>query len=239
MEDGAPAGENAAPEVQSLTLESSGSTTPFNTLSTLEVSSVLDDGDGDALTAKVVWFLNGKPILGESGETLDGSLFEKGDTITAQVMALDGNHYSSPVATDVTIVNTVPDSPEIAILPQWALAAHDTAYDGTLFATEMEPLLAEVSTVPEDLDPDFLEGTDGLQPEYEWFLDGAPETVFSTDATLDPSFTALVRPGWFPFASPMARASVIRSSAPSPLWQVDRPAWVPSMCSMANPNPPL
>ena len=189
-EEGTTTVSNTAPEVLSLDLESVLSTTPFNTEDTVQVLFSTNDTDGDALSTKFVWYVNGVPVEGEDSDMLTGDYFVKGDEVTVQVMALDGADFSAPETIEFTVVNTVPKDPEIFIDIDWAVPANETEFGGTTGqATEMDDLGGVVSSAAADLDPDVAEGTDSLFYTYTWSLDGIA-TSSVVDKQLDPSETS-------------------------------------------------
>ncbi|MFA9431374.1 putative Ig domain-containing protein [Egicoccus sp. AB-alg2] len=106
---GAPPGTpNRPPVVESVTIDQDAPGTD----DTLTVTVVASDPDGDELTYQHRWSRNGEQLVGETGASLDLSRpgnGDKGDAISVEVVASDGQLESAPVSSAaVTIVNTPP-----------------------------------------------------------------------------------------------------------------------------------
>ena len=106
---------NAAPEVSAVVL----APTSAYEGSELFASPAVVDRDGDTYTLNYQWFVNGTMVLeGETETTLDGADFDKHDEVTVQVGADDGETQGEYAASlPVTILNTAPNAPSIAITP--------------------------------------------------------------------------------------------------------------------------
>ena len=104
---------NAAPVVSAFTLNPSTATTD----TTLTANATTSDPDGDSLTLTYVWSVAGTTVLSGSDNTLDGSTyFDKDQAVSVTITADDG----SATATDsdsLTVDNTAPGSPTVAIDP--------------------------------------------------------------------------------------------------------------------------
>lgn len=82
----------------------------------VSLASVLDDADGDAITTTIAWSVNGTVVA--TGPTPDSSLYSRGDVITAEITPNDGEEDGLPVTTaSVTVANTAPTAPTVAIQP--------------------------------------------------------------------------------------------------------------------------
>lgn len=88
------------------------------------------DPDGDALTNQITWFRQrreeaaGSSIPGQSGTTLNGQFFDKGDQIWFQVVVNDGSASSEPLESNhVTVANTPPDFAGVTLGPAQATGA--------------------------------------------------------------------------------------------------------------------
>ena len=116
--------ENTPPEVLS------GSIDP-NILYTDNVASVLSsttDADGDSVTTTIDWYVDtgSGPSLVYSGSTLDGTYFNKNNTIFAEITPNDGSADGAVFSTaSITITNTAPQAPTIEIQPSSATEGLD------------------------------------------------------------------------------------------------------------------
>ncbi|MGB0591567.1 MAG: FG-GAP-like repeat-containing protein [Myxococcota bacterium] len=78
------------------------------------------DPDGQEVFWLYSWTKNEALIEGVTTATLDGNHFDKGDSIGCQATPTDGQAEGAPVESDlvVTILNTVPTTPLVALSPQ-------------------------------------------------------------------------------------------------------------------------
>ncbi len=76
------------------------------TTSTLKVAIKAEDFDGDPVSYRYEWYVNGTPE-GETGETLKG-VFKRGDEVKVKVFPSDGEDEGPPVTRSVTIQNAPP-----------------------------------------------------------------------------------------------------------------------------------
>ena len=112
------------------------------------------DDDLDILSYALSWNVNGVNIA--TSETLDGTFFDKGDTVTLTAEAFDGSSTSLPVSSlPVTIQNTTPTVSSISIEPQ------------NPFTTST--LTCSVAG-EEDVDQD------PISISYEWFVNNQPSS---------------------------------------------------------------
>lgn len=117
--------EDSLPVVTSVTLSPSAVTTN----DTLTANVVSSDPDGDSVTLRYRWFKDGVVIAGATGSSLSGALagsFGRDDVVTVEVTpndgALDG---ASVVSAGVTVLNSAPTAPVIAITPESPEAGDD------------------------------------------------------------------------------------------------------------------
>jgi len=82
------------------------------------------DADGDNLTFDYAWTINGIDRTTTESELRPGTV-KRGDEVRVRVVARDGRTLSEPVFDEVTIVNTPPTLPEIAIQPETPSVASD------------------------------------------------------------------------------------------------------------------
>jgi hypothetical protein len=73
-----------------------------------------EDPDQNALTFRCRWFINERPVVGQTDTTLDRRLLTQGMRVQAEVVAFDGYAESPPYRTDVVVVANTP--PEILSL---------------------------------------------------------------------------------------------------------------------------
>lgn len=121
------------------------------------------DGPGDTLTPRVTW-RRGTTVVG-TDPTLDGTVFDKGDSIRAVVVVEDTEGLqSAPVTTaPVTVVNTPPVVSAVSIAPEEA------------FVTT--PLVASYTVT--DPDP-----ADTPTLSFEWTVNGGPVILDGVTDTL-------------------------------------------------------
>ncbi|MGC3973255.1 MAG: Ig domain-containing protein [Nitrospira sp.] len=68
-----------------------------------------DDPDGTEPTKRFQWIVNGAPVLGATGAELDPLHAKRGDQVSLEVVAMDGELESAPYRTEpVAVVNTPP-----------------------------------------------------------------------------------------------------------------------------------
>lgn len=118
-----------------------------------------DDPDNDAVSFRYQWIINGRPLTDQRGPTLDQTLLKAGDTVSAEVIPLDGKgqgplHRIMPVV----VRNTPPRVSQMALQP--------------------DPLRAgdQVRVVAEVADPD----GDETRIFYRWWKNDMP--VAETDS---------------------------------------------------------
>ena len=57
------------------------------------------DPDGDNVALSYAWYVNDALVEGQTGATLSGEHYDKGDTVLCEVTAFDGEEASAPAAT--------------------------------------------------------------------------------------------------------------------------------------------
>jgi Putative Ig domain len=77
------------------------------------------DADGDPITESYAWQRNGKDIPGQTGSTIDPSLFQKGDKVSVRVTALDGEGESAEYVSSPVVFGS--NAPAITSAPPTAL----------------------------------------------------------------------------------------------------------------------
>ncbi len=108
---GAPAG-NQLPVIFNVTISPS----PVNILSPITVYVNAKDPDGDRVSLKYRWLVNGeeKPA---TGPTLNQEEFKKGDTVTVIVTPDDGKAEGEPYRVDIEVSNLPPKVENIEFSP--------------------------------------------------------------------------------------------------------------------------
>ena len=142
--------ENTPPQVAAATLTPSAA---FETTSLQCQASLPQDDDNDAISFVYVWSVNGS-VIPVTNDMLDGTYFDKGDTVQCQLSPFDGVVIGNTVTSSaVTIQNSAPSIGSAIISPQNPSAA--------------DTLLCGYSDF---IDPD----DDASQSLFEWTVNGAP-----------------------------------------------------------------
>ena len=129
---------------------------------TVTATAVLSDVDTtQTLTASYEWFVNGNSVQTGSSETLDGSLFVKGDEVHVVVTPNDGvEDGSSVTSSSITIGNTAPSNVVVSV------TSSDSFHnDSTLTC----------SATADDLD--VTDNVDSLTFTYTWSTGATGETL--------------------------------------------------------------
>lgn len=166
--------DNTAPIMSTVTLSPSAP----GTEDTITATPSATDADGDTVTYSYEWFVNGTSVLTTSVGELDGTTyFDRGDDVEVTVTPNDGTDDGSPVtSSSVTVVNTLPEAPELAFNPTTPGAGVDDVY-------------CEIDTAAYDADGDTVSYT------FSWTGDGVaypsgfsgatgPATTTYTDDTV-------------------------------------------------------
>ncbi len=141
---------NAVPVVDSVSLSPASPATDDTLVATVSTS----DDDGDSVTVAYTWFVDGAEVS-PTGSSLDGaSWFDKGQEVFVVVVPSDGADEGDSLSSDVvTIVNTPPGAPTVAIEPSSPTAGVDD-------------LVCVIDTDATDADGDSLTYT------MSWSVDG-------------------------------------------------------------------
>ncbi len=190
---------NTAPVVTSVTLSPSA----VRTNDTLTANVVSSDADGDTVSLTYTWYVNGSVVSGATSNSLSGvTSFNKGDVVYASVTPSDASGAGTTVASgSVTVADTAPTTPGIAIAPTSPAAGDD--------------LVCSVVTPSVDADGDTVTYA------FAWDVDGAAYSSASTAATSstvdgadvggDETWTCEVTAGDGTGTSGVATASVTRA----------------------------
>lgn len=103
--------ENTPPELSSVVVSPSS---PVTT-STLTAVASATDADDDVVGFSYSWRVDG--VFAGSGITLSGSAFEKGDRVDLEVVPRDGTDDGATGSAAVTIENSPPAAPGVALSP--------------------------------------------------------------------------------------------------------------------------
>ena len=191
---------NTAPEIGSVTL-SPANPTESDTL-WVSLGLFLDD-DGDTIALGYAWAVNGTVVA--TTQTLDGSQFDKGDTIQVTLTPHDGEVAGAPADSPVvTVENSLPEVGQVTLsnlsptVLDTVTVVIDSAYDldGDLISYQYEwQVNGTAVATTEELTADFFSRWDTIQvlitPDDGTDL-GIP--VFSDVATAinaPPTITAL------------------------------------------------
>ncbi len=114
------------------------------------VAENLEDEDGDTLTPTYSWYVGGSLV--SSDESINGDLFDRGDTVSCSVRVNDGEEDSATASSDsITVLNTEPVISSVSITPS--------------SPTEEDTLEATISDSDDD--------GDALSYSYAWYVNGS------------------------------------------------------------------
>jgi hypothetical protein len=105
---------NTAPELDDVALSPDPATTDAEIVAT----PTSRDADGDALTHRYTWFVNGEDV-GVDAERLDGATwFSRDDEVEVAVVADDGDEESGTVRRSLVVANSAPTLGGVSITPE-------------------------------------------------------------------------------------------------------------------------
>jgi hypothetical protein len=163
--------ENTAPEVTDVTLDPTSPTTS----DVVFAYPTTTDADGDTVSVTYEWFVNEVSVRsGTTDQRLGTSYFEKNDVLRAEVTPSDGTESGDAFSSSsITVVNTAPGAPVVAIDPDEPSAG-------------LDDLICYVDTEASDDDDDALNYT------VSWSVNGTDYSAlsgatgpFTTDLTDD------------------------------------------------------
>lgn len=76
-----------------------------------------NDPDGDPVTFRQQWFVNGKPVSDETGTTLSSSMFVRGDRVSVEVVPLDGKTEGASSRAEQVVGNSLPMVTRVTLDP--------------------------------------------------------------------------------------------------------------------------
>ncbi len=162
--------ENQLPTVDDAIL---GPAPAFET-STLTCSGLnWQDADGDPEGYQYTWVVEGSVVSGVTTATLDGTWFDRDQTVQCELTPDDGNGLGTPVLSNIiTIVNSAPTPPTVSISP-----ATQADTDDDITCT------VDVDSV----DPD----GDSFVYVVTWSLDGVYDPAYDGQWTIPSAQTGL------------------------------------------------
>ncbi|MBM4378003.1 MAG: LamG domain-containing protein [Deltaproteobacteria bacterium] len=131
------------------------------------------DEDGDTVTLKYAWAVNGTVVDGQTGPNLATTFFQKGQVVTVTVTPNDGKEDGASVSANVTIGNSEPTAP----LPGINARPRDS-----------EDITCALVVSSTDLD-----AADSLSYAFTWTKNGQPfsgATVQGTSSVVAAALTA-------------------------------------------------
>lgn len=172
---------------------------------TLEVRRPASDPDGDKVSMRIEWLIDGAPLpaSARAGDGVRPGVVKKGQRVAVKVVPTDGKDAGAETGDVVVVGDRPPVAPEVALAPR-------TPRTGDAIS---------VSIAKPGRDPD----GDSIAYRYRWLLDGGLADL-PEDATTLPA--ALTRQGQKVevevvavadgLASPPARAQLVVTSTPPP-----------------------
>jgi hypothetical protein len=128
------------------------------------------DADGDMISYTYQWFVNSVVRSGETGSTIAGTQYARGDAVYCRVTPLDGTMVGAPVSSaSVPISNTPPTTPGVTITPT--------------MPADADPLVCSITTASTDAD------ADPILYSYSWTRNGLASAI--TTSTVPASATSV------------------------------------------------
>lgn len=131
---------------------------PLHQQTTVHAAVEGADVDGDAISYSYQWLKDGVELPGQTEESLDGAMIEKGSRIQVQVTPFDGEVAGDPRQSPVVMVQNSP--PRITSQPTISLNG-DGAYIYQVVAEDPDggPVTYSLKSAPEGMSIDSAEGT--------------------------------------------------------------------------------
>lgn len=124
------------------------------------------DADGDPVSFRYRWWLNGEEVPGRNNERLPGDLFQKGDRIAVQVIPLDALGDGVPfTGREFTIP---PGPPQFVTQPPQSFQSRSYRYEARAEDPDGEPVHYSLAEAPEGMT---IDADSGL---VRWNLEDAP-----------------------------------------------------------------
>ncbi len=146
----------------------------------LAVSASASDPDGDRTTCEYRWFRNGRPIENASGARLPATSLARGDRITCEVTASDGEFSSVPLMSDAFVLDN--RAPRFDAAPT-SVPAGDKAFRFQAKAVDPDgdPLHYELTQAPDGMTISADGTIDWPLPAKENRKSEYPVTIRATD----------------------------------------------------------
>ena len=104
---------NTPPVIDSLVL----SPDPVRTDDALTATVVASDAEGDAITLDYTWSVNGAAVQSGANNSLDSSNYVRGNIVSVTVTPSDANATGPSAIDGLTVANTAPTAPVVALSP--------------------------------------------------------------------------------------------------------------------------
>jgi hypothetical protein len=175
--------ENSPPSADSVTLLPDPA---FETSLLLCEGGGWQDDDGDPAGWQADWTVNGAPVPAVTAPALDGTYFNKGDTVSCLLYPFDGYDLGEPLqSATITIQNSPPSAPGVVVTPSPTVEID-------------EDMVCDVDVQAVDADGDSIVDPDSY--EVVWAIDGVPDstwngswTIYGGIAQLGQEWTCMVR----------------------------------------------
>ena len=164
--DGSPASSLRSPSHQPPVIRRAIITpTPVVRHTPISVSVEKDEIQGEALTYRYQWFVNGVGVHGATSTSFDPSALRRGDVVTAEVVASNGQGESAPYRTTPVSLANAPPTISRVVLEQ-------------VSSTGGDHLLAKVEAADAD--------QDDIRYEYRWLRNNSmvkegPDNILETN----------------------------------------------------------
>jgi hypothetical protein len=120
---------------------------PPSSSSSLEAVAQGSDRDNDEVSFSYQWTVNGEPVVGQEGPSLESSYFKRGDVVAVTAVPFDGSEWGPPGSSiKVTISNSPPiikSTPPAELREgttyRYQVEAEDADGDTLTFSLEGEP----------------------------------------------------------------------------------------------------
>ncbi|HUL61389.1 MAG TPA: hypothetical protein VLU43_19080 [Anaeromyxobacteraceae bacterium] len=130
---------------------------PVGHMPQVRITAAASDADGDAVSYRYAWSVNGKPVAAEAGAKLAAPPLRKHDVARVVVTPFDGEKRGPPSSAECQVVNTPPTAPQVALEPPEPTAG-----------TGLTVVVRRPSTDPDG---------DAVTYRYAWTRDGVPADV--------------------------------------------------------------
>ncbi|WP_447978062.1 Ig domain-containing protein [Candidatus Nitrospira bockiana] len=104
------------------------------------MKTVTDDPEGDVVTVRYQWRVNGRIVHGESRSTFDPHLLHKGDRVSVAVVPYDGHAEGSAASAETIIGNTPPEVAELVVKPSEPRVGDRLSLEATAVDLDGDPV---------------------------------------------------------------------------------------------------